>query len=59
MPWLHSFVEKGFQNDLSKRFEVIGIPKPILVNPDGVIVATEDELRSEKLLETLEKLLTK
>ena len=59
MPWLHSFIEGGFNNDLSKRFEVLGIPKPLLVNPQGIIVATETELRGENLKKTLSKYLTK
>jgi thiol-disulfide isomerase/thioredoxin len=57
MPWLHTFVEKGFNNDLSKRFEVSGIPKPVLVNPQGVIIATGMELRGEELRKTLDKYL--
>lgn len=59
MPWLHTFVEKGFKNDLSKRFEVAGIPKPILVGPDGMIIATESDLRGRDLDATLAKHLEK
>ncbi|MFQ3597738.1 MAG: thioredoxin-like domain-containing protein [Chloroherpetonaceae bacterium] len=55
MPWLHAFVEKGPNNDLSKRFEVMGIPKPILVDDKGNIIATENELRGEDLDKTLAK----
>jgi len=57
MPWLHTFLEGGFRNELSQRFEVMGIPKPILVNPEGKIVAVGDELRGEGLHETLSKFL--
>ena len=57
MPWLHTFVEKGKNNELSKRFEVTGIPKPILVNPEGIIIATDMELRGEDLRKTLDKYL--
>ena len=57
MPWLHTFVEKGKENKLSKRFEVSGIPKPILVNPQGIIIATGMELRGEELEKTLNKYL--
>ena len=57
MPWLHTFVEGGFNNELSKRFEVTGIPKPLLVNPQGIIVATGVELRGENLKTTLNKYL--
>ncbi len=59
MPWLHTFVEKGFKNDLSKRFEVMGIPKPILVGSDGTIIATESDLRGSDLDATLAKHLEK
>ncbi len=57
MPWLHTFVEKGFKNELSKRFEVNGIPKPILVNDKGIIIATGSELRGSELKKTLNKFL--
>lgn len=55
MPWMHTFVEGGFKNDLSKRFEVMGIPKPLLVGPDGTIIATESDLRGRDLDATLAK----
>ena len=57
MPWLHAFAEGSFNSDLAKEFEVTGIPKPILVDPNGVIVATEGELRGPKLSKTLARYL--
>jgi thiol-disulfide isomerase/thioredoxin len=57
MPWLHTFVEKGFDSPLAKAFEVDGIPKPILVGPDGTIVAMQDELRGDQLEQTLARIL--
>ncbi|MFY9225765.1 MAG: thioredoxin-like domain-containing protein [Blastocatellia bacterium] len=57
MPWLHTFVESGFQSELAKRFEVVGIPKPVLVDPTGKIIAVEVDLRGEKLEQTLTKVL--
>lgn len=57
MPWLHTFVDGGFRSDLSQSFEVSGIPKPILVNPEGIIVAVEGELRGEQLARTLTRIL--
>ncbi|HID40158.1 MAG TPA: TlpA family protein disulfide reductase [Calditrichaeota bacterium] len=57
MPWLHAFVKGGFNSDLAKKFEVMGIPKPILVDPDGTIVAKEADLRGSQLEETLKKYL--
>lgn len=55
MPWLHTFVTNGFRNELSKRFEVMGIPKPILVDEDGMIIATEESLRGDELIATLSR----
>ncbi len=53
MPWLHAFVEGGFASDLATTFQVLGIPKPILVGADGIILATAHALEGEKLDETL------
>jgi hypothetical protein len=55
MPWLHAFIEKGFNSDLAKRFEVTGIPKPILVDDKGTIIATDMDLRGTNLDNTLAK----
>lgn len=58
MPWHHVFLENGFEHPLSKEFEVIGIPKPILVDGNtGKILAMEGELRGENLDRTLSKFL--
>jgi thiol-disulfide isomerase/thioredoxin len=60
MPWLHTFVEKGFMSDLARTFEVIGIPKPILVDGNtNMILATEADLRGEGLEKTLAGILEK
>lgn len=57
MPWLHSFVEGGFSSPAAVEFEVIGIPRPILVDPEGKIVAMEMELRGPNLDKTLARFL--
>ena len=57
MPWLHTFAEGNFQSELAQTFEVTGIPKPILVDPNGTIVAVGEELRGKKLSQTLARLL--
>ncbi len=57
MPWLHTFVKGGFNSELGKAFEVNGIPKPVLVDPNGVIVAAQEELRGDRLEQTLAKFL--
>ncbi|HYM20321.1 MAG TPA: thioredoxin-like domain-containing protein [Candidatus Kapabacteria bacterium] len=57
MPWLHAFIPGVFNADLAKKFEIAGIPKPILVSPEGKIVAKDDDLRGENLEKTLAKYL--
>jgi len=53
MPWLHAFAEDMFSDEVAMQFEVSGIPKPVLIDPEGVIVATGLELRGDRLEETL------
>ena len=55
MPWLHTLVKDGFQSRIASDFEVMSIPKPILVGRDGKILAIEDNLRGEQLDKTLAK----
>jgi thiol-disulfide isomerase/thioredoxin len=59
MPWKHAFIEGGFQNPLSEAYGVKGIPKPLLIGPDGKIVASGSDLRGANLEKTLEKFLDK
>ena len=59
MPWNHAFVDDGFRSSLANAYGVRGIPKPILVGPDGKILATETDLRGANLEKTLEKHLGK
>ncbi len=59
MPWKHAFIEGGFQNPLSEVYGVKGIPKPLLIGPDGRIVASGSELKGVNLAKTLEKFLGK
>jgi len=59
MPWNHAFVEDGFRSPLADAYGVRGIPKPVLVGPDGKILATETDLRGRNLERTLEKFLGK
>lgn len=57
MPWQNAYIEGGTGSEFGQRFEILGIPKPILVNPEGEIIAMDDELRGEQLEKTLEKYL--
>ncbi|MCE2504704.1 MAG: hypothetical protein J4G05_11715 [Chlorobi bacterium] len=38
---------------MAQAFEVQGIPKPVLVDPGGIILATGGDLRGENLEKTL------
>lgn len=53
MPWLHTFVEGGFTSELAESFGVYSIPEPVLIDPDGMIVATDETLRGEDLYKTI------
>lgn len=53
MPWTHVWVEDGFQGDLAEAFEVAGIPKPVLLDESGTILASQQDLRRENLDEVL------
>lgn len=55
MPWKHAFLEGGTKGDVAQAYGVTGIPKPVLIGPDGKILAVGTSLRGEKLLETLAK----
>ena len=57
MPWLHGFVERGFGSYIAQAFRVENIPRQVLVDPEGHILAVDEELRGEKLEPTLEKFL--
>jgi thiol-disulfide isomerase/thioredoxin len=54
MPWFNARLS-GFDTDTAKAFEVVAVPKAILVGHDGRILATGSELRGDRLLETLQR----
>jgi thiol-disulfide isomerase/thioredoxin len=56
MPWLHHYVEGNFNSEILKTFEVTSYPRPILVDADGNILAT-DKLHGEDIMETVGKAL--
>ena len=55
MPWLHSLVASN--PDVKKQFEIVGIPRGVMIGRDGRIVATDRELRGRNLDQTLTHLL--
>jgi hypothetical protein len=59
MPWLNAILEGGTSHPLVKEFEIVGIPRAILVGRDGVILATDADLRGRNLERTLTRVLGK
>lgn len=59
MPWVHTFTEGVFQSPAAVLFETNGIPKPILIDPNGKIIAISDGLRGDDLENTLSRYLKK
>ncbi|MBN1209134.1 MAG: redoxin domain-containing protein [Myxococcaceae bacterium] len=57
MPWLNTFSGMEFSAPLPKAFEVNSLPRAVLVDAHGTIIATDAELRGDKLERTLEALL--
>ncbi len=55
MPWIHAYLNEEPNKEISKIFEVMAIPRPILIDPQGKIVALESSLRGDRLIETLTK----
>jgi len=53
MPWNHGFAPGVWQSQIAELFEASSIPKPILVGPDGKIIAITTGLRGEDLEKTL------
>ncbi len=54
MAWKHVFTPGVWKSQAAGLFEVSSIPKPILVGPDGRIIAVTTGLRGEELEKTLE-----
>ena len=59
MPWINAILNKSDNAKACKDFNIIGLPKAFLVNPQGKIVATPSELMGENIIHTLDKILGK
>ena len=53
MPWLHTLLTWGEYNSIMDLFELTRFPKPILVDEGGIILAIDEELRGDKLLDVI------
>jgi peroxiredoxin len=56
MPWLHALMSSN--KEIQRQFEIVGIPKAVLIDATGKIIATEKELRGRNLDETLTRVLS-
>lgn len=57
MPWQHAFVSGGLRSPELRPLEVSFVPRAVLVDGTGTILAVDDDLRREKLEQTLAKVL--
>lgn len=57
MKWRHIYDEKDWSGPLVEAYMVKGIPSPFLVGRDGSLVASGEQLRGEKLAETVARAL--
>ncbi len=54
MPWYHGSMEDGFYSGIAKKFDLVAIPRKVLVDREGTILALDGDLRGEKLMATLQ-----
>ncbi|MGD0037409.1 MAG: redoxin domain-containing protein [Bacteroidota bacterium] len=52
MPWLNGYVKEDEDAAVCLVFDA-GTPKPILINPNGIVIAIDGSLRGERLESTL------
>ncbi len=55
--WIHVLAEGGFKSKIGQAYDVRGIPKIVLIGPDGKIVAPK--LRGKRIAEAVEWTLSK
>ena len=57
MPWTHAFATGMYENPIADSFQITGVPSVFLIDPQGKIIETEDNLRGDDLIPTLRKYL--
>ena len=53
MPWPVAHVEGGMEGELATRFQIYGLPTPILIGPDGTVIARGPGSKARTHLEEL------
>ncbi len=56
--WGNVLIKGGFDSELAQRFELSSIPRTILIDPDGIIVAVDEDARGQRLIRLLEERLS-
>jgi thiol-disulfide isomerase/thioredoxin len=56
MPWLNALLSSN--PEVKKQFEIVGIPKAVLIDRSGRIIATDRDLRGRHLEQTLKRMLS-
>ncbi|MEX2232453.1 MAG: TlpA disulfide reductase family protein [Cyclobacteriaceae bacterium] len=59
MPWYNAFAGRYGGEKSNQIFEQQGLPRAILVDAKGIIVAIDDQIKGEKLAQVLQHLLKK
>jgi thiol-disulfide isomerase/thioredoxin len=59
MPWHNSWINEEQYEIAKEQFNINGIPKAILIDPTGNVIAQDRQIRGEKLHQLLDKLLNK
>lgn len=57
MPWQHAWVTGALEAKELKALDLYGIPHIVLIDPNGMVVAEDRDLRGAALRRTLERLL--
>jgi len=57
MPWKNAFVGDDAGKEFTKEFEIVSIPRPLLISPEGRIMAMDPETRGSQLLDTIDALM--
>ncbi|MBK8496857.1 MAG: TlpA family protein disulfide reductase [Chitinophagaceae bacterium] len=57
MPWQHVVLDKGYDDPLLKALDIGTIPRIVLIDPRGVIIGSDDDLRNGKLDELFSSIL--
>lgn len=55
LPWFNAFEKYSNESAVVKNFELVSIPKPVLIDAKGKIIATGLDIRGENLDNTLSK----